>query len=109
MRNGKMPKSGDVILTRIQFTDSYEVKTRPGLILFEECGNFVVAGITSNNKMKGIPLSKKEGAIKDSVIKLNYIFSVSSDMISKVLFSLSIEKKKIVYLELIKKIELLNK
>ena len=51
--------------------------------------------------MKGIPLTKKEGAVKDSVIKLNYIFTVSKMMIEKVLFSLSIEKKKRVFDELV--------
>lgn len=99
-----MPKSGDVVLTKIQFTDTFEVKTRPALVLFEEFDNVVVAGITSNLEMKGIPLSKAEGAVKDSVIKLNYIFTISSSMIEKTLFSLSKEKKKKVFEELNKKL-----
>ena len=74
---------------------------RAALILFEEFDNFVVAGITSNLEMKGIPLTKKEGAVKDSVIKLNYIFTVSRMMIEKALFSLSTEKKKRVFDELV--------
>ena len=53
-----MPKFGDVILAEIQFTDTYEIKKRPAVVLFEEYGNVVVAGITSNTEMKGIPLSK---------------------------------------------------
>ena len=61
----------------MQFTDTAEVKTRPAVVLFEELGNVVIAGITSNLKMKGIPLTKSEGAIKESVIKLNYIFTIS--------------------------------
>ncbi len=92
-----MPSSGDVILTKIQFTDTFEIKKRPALILFEEFDNFVVAGITSNKNMQGISLTKKEGAIKDSVIKLNYIFTIASKMIEKQLFSLSKEKKQEVY------------
>ncbi|MEK6868226.1 MAG: hypothetical protein AABX98_05390, partial [Nanoarchaeota archaeon] len=52
-------------------------------------------GITSNTDMKGIPLTKKEGAMKESVIKLNYIFTISEHMVSKYLFSLTPEKKKI--------------
>ena len=99
-----MPKSGDVVLAKMQFTDTFEVKTRPALILFEEFDNVVVAGITSNQNMQGISLTKKEGAIKDSVIKLNYIFTISKMMIEKSLFSLSAEKKKMVYAELIKKL-----
>ena len=104
-----MPKSGDVIITQIQFTDSFEIKKRPALVLFEEFDNVVVAGITSNLEMKGIPLLKKEGAIKDSVIKLNYIFTISKVMISKTLFHLSKEKKKIVFNELTKRLDDLNK
>ena len=104
MGRGIMPKAGDVILTNVQFTDTFEVKKRPALILFEEYDNVVVAGITSNLEMKGIPLTRKEGAVKDSVIKLNYIFTVSRVMIEKILFSLSGEKKKRVYDELIQRL-----
>ena len=92
-----MSKSGDVILAKVQFTDTFEVKTRPAMVLFEEFDNIVVAGITSNLQMKGIPLTKKEGAIKESVIKINYIFTISKMMIEKELFSLTREKKKKVY------------
>lgn len=99
-----MYKLGTVILAEIQFADSPEVKTRPAVILFEEYGNVVVTGITSNLKMGGIPLSKKDGAIKDSVIKLNYIFTISSMMIKKVLFSLPDEKKKMIISEFIKRL-----
>ena len=104
-----MFKPGDVIITQIQFTDSFEIKKRPALVLFEELDNVVVAGITSNIEMKGIPLSKAEGAVKDSVIKLNYIFTVSKAMISKTLFHLKKEKKKMVFNELIKRLDELNK
>lgn len=55
--------------------------------------------------MKGIPLTKKEGAIKDSVIKLNYIFTISKMMIKKTLFSLSKEKKKSVFDKLTNKLK----
>jgi mRNA interferase MazF len=109
MRHGKMPKSGDVVIAQIQFTDTFEIKKRPALVLFEELDNVVVAGITSNLEMKGIPLSKAEGAVKDSVIKLNYIFTISKVMISKTLFHLNKEKKKMVYNELVKRLEDLSK
>ena len=108
MRPGKMFNSGDVILTKLQFTDTFEIKIRPALVLFEEFGNLVLAGITSNTNMQGIPLTKDEGAIKESVIKLNYIFTVSKLMIEKSLFTLSKEKKKLVFNELIKNINALN-
>ena len=100
-----MHKLGDVILAEVQFTDTFEVKIRPVVVLFEEYGNIVVAGVTSNTEMKGVPLLKKEGAIKDSIIKLNYIFTISEKMVKKSLFSLSVEKKKIVVNELLKKLE----
>jgi mRNA interferase MazF len=104
-----MLRSGDVIVAQIQFTDTFEIKKRPALVLFEEFDNVVVAGITSNLEMKGIPLLKKEGAVKDSVIKLNYIFTISKAMISKTLFHLSKEKKRIIFDELTKRLDDLNK
>ncbi|MBI2004301.1 type II toxin-antitoxin system PemK/MazF family toxin [Candidatus Pacearchaeota archaeon] len=64
---------GQIILAEVQYTDTFEIKVRPVLVLFEEQGNVVVAGLTSNLKMKGILITKKEGLPKDSVIKLNYI------------------------------------
>ena len=99
-----MPRFGDVILAEIQFTDTFEIKKRPAVVLFEEYGNVVVAGITSNTEMKGIPLSKKEGAIKESIIKLNYIFTISEKMIKKTLFSIAPEKKKLIVSELVNKL-----
>ncbi len=99
-----MPKFGDVVLAQVQFVDTFEVKKRPALVLFEEYGNVVVAGITSNLEMKGIPLLKKEGAIKDSIVKLNYIFTISERMIEKTLFSLTSLKKKIIVSEFIKRL-----
>lgn len=108
MRHGKMLRSGDVVLAQMQFTDTFEIKKRPAIILFEEFDNFVVAGITSNQQMKGIPLTKEEGAVKNSVIKLNYIFTISKAMIVKTLFHLSTEKKQMVYQELLHRLDQLN-
>ena len=104
-----MPNAGDVVLTNVQFTDTFEIKKRPALVLFEEFDNIVVAGITSNLEMKGISLTKKEGAIKESVIKTNYIFTVSNGLIEKSLFSLSKEKKKQVFDKLVEKLNGLNR
>ena len=100
-----MLKAGDVVLARIQYTDTFETKIRPAVVLFEEMGNIVVAGITSNLEMKGITLTKKEGAIKESIIKVNYIFTISEKMIKKNLFHLSKEKKQILVNELIKRLK----
>tara|TARA_Y100000310_G_scaffold230701_1_gene233190 strand:+ start:315 stop:620 length:306 start_codon:yes stop_codon:yes gene_type:complete len=97
-----MYKLGDVILAHLQFVDTFEIKTRPAVVLFEKQGNIVVAGVTSNTAMKGIPITKKEGAIKDSLIKLNYVFTISEKMIKKNLFFLSSNKKKILIEKFIK-------
>ena len=99
-----MPDFGDVILAQIQFVDTLEIKKRPALVLFEEYGNVIVAGITSNLEMEGIPLTKKEGAVKDGIIKLNYIFTINDKMIKKALFSINDEKKKIIVSEFIKRL-----
>ena len=100
-----MPKPGDLIVATVQFTDTADVKTRPAVVLFEELGNVVIAGVTRNLKMKGIPLTKSEGAIKDSVIKLNYIFTISNEMVSKVILHLSKEKKRLIFEELSKRLD----
>ena len=104
-----MFEPGDVILAFVPFADSTQAKQRPAVVLFEEFGNIVVAGITSNMKMKGIPLTAKEGAVVDSVIKLNYVFTISSEMVSKRLFSLSAEKKKAVFEGLLSRLRPLSK
>ena len=100
-----MHRFGEIILSKVQYTDTFEIKKRPGLVLFEEKGNIVVLGITSNLKMEGVPLTKKEGAMKDSVIKLNYIFTVSGKMIKKSLFTISQEKKKLIVDELMERLK----
>ena len=99
-----MHSFGEVVLASVQFTDTFEIKRRPALVLFEERGNVIVAGITSNLEMEGISLLKKEGALKDSIIKLNYIFTISEKMIKKVLFSITNKKKALVRMEFINKL-----
>ena len=103
MRFGKGYNFGDVIVAEVQFTDTFEVKKRPAVVLFEEFGNVIAAVITSSPHMKGIPLTKKEGLKADSVIKLNYIFTISEKMVERTLFSISKEKKEIIKNELIKR------
>jgi len=100
-----MHSFGDVVLSKIQFSDTFEVKRRPVLVLFKEHGNIVVAGITSNLDMKGIKLTKKEGAMKESIIKLNYIFTISEEMVEKFLFKVPKGKKESIKRELFNKFE----
>ncbi len=99
-----MPKTGDVIVARMQFVDSEGFKVRPALVLFEELGNIIIAGITTNMQMKGIHISTKEGAAQDSIIKLNYIFTITNEAILKTVFHLSSEKKHLVFDELSKRL-----
>jgi mRNA interferase MazF len=95
---------GDVLLAEVQYTDTFEIKTRPALVLFEDHGNIVVAGITSNLNMKGISISKEEGLPKESIIKLNYIFTISEKMIKRFLIQISKEKRELVRKEIIRKL-----
>src|SRR3990167_8820596 len=103
MKFGRQFNFGDVIIAEVQFSETFEIKRRPAVVLFEEYGNVVSAAITSNPEMKGIPLTKKEGMKVDSIIKLNYIFTISEQMVEKILFSISKEKKDIIKSELMRK------
>ncbi len=99
-----MYEFGDVVLTKITFTDQSIVRKRPAPVLFEEHDNIIVAGITSNLKMQGISLSVDEGAVKESIIKTNYLFTVGKSIIARKLFKLKMEKKKTVCEEIKDKI-----
>ena len=104
-----MHNAGEVVLAQVQFTDTFEVKKRPAVVLFEEFGNIIVAGITSNTEIKGITLTKKDGAIKESVIKTNYIFTLTEKAIEKKLFDLPEKKKHELHKELLGKLSELGK
>lgn len=105
MRSGKRYNFGQVVLAEMQFTDSQETKTRPVLVLFEEYGNVIVVGITSNPNMKGISITREEGLAFNSIIKMNYIMTITEDMIKKTLLVLSEQKKDKVKSELLKRIK----
>ncbi len=70
--------------------------------------NLVVAGITSNPNMREISLTKKDEAIKKSVIKTNYVFTITKKAVSKKLFKLNKKKKSLRFNELNKRIEQLK-
>jgi mRNA interferase MazF len=95
-----MYESGDIVLVTMQFTDTFAVKTRPALVLYNELGNIIVAGITSNRSMQGISLAAEDGLVKESVIKMNYIFTVSTNLVKKKLGVLSQKKRVLVHNEL---------
>jgi mRNA interferase MazF len=102
-----MFKAGDVVLAFVPFVDSLQIKRRPAVVLFEEMGNVVVAGITSNAAMKGIPFLKSDGAAVDSIIKPNYLFTIPESQIQKRLMGLSPEKRKQVFDALSKRLSAL--
>lgn len=56
-------------------------------------------------QMKGITISTKEGAAQDSIIKLNYIFTIANEAIIKTVFHLSANEKKLVFEELSKRLD----
>ena len=58
--------------------------------------------------MEGILLSKEKGAVKVSIIRLNYIFTISKAMILKTLFHLSSAKKQMIYQELLNQLNQLK-
>ena len=93
-------KAGEVVLMDIPFIDNSSSKLRPAFILFSDFENVVVIGVTSNPKMHGILLTKKDGLIKDSVLKLNYIFTLPKDAIIQKICYLCYNKRKEIYLEL---------
>jgi mRNA-degrading endonuclease toxin of MazEF toxin-antitoxin module len=104
MNSGKIYKAGDIILARLKFVDSEEYKVRPAVILFVEFNNYIIAGITSNLNMKGIKLTKVDGMLKESIIKLNYIFTIPKERISKKILELGESKRNILHIELNKRI-----
>lgn len=97
MNFGKMYNSGDVILANISFVDSLKSKKRPAVILFQDYNNIIVAAITSNLSMDGVSLSIEDGMLKESVVKINYIFTITQEQIDKKLLELSLNKKKEIY------------
>ena len=108
MNSGIQYKSGDVFLASVQFTDTFEIKKRPVVVLFSEFDNVVVAGITSNLSMKGVLVDIVDGLKKPSVIKLNYIFTLSSSLLKKCLCSLSKLKQQEIYFALLDKLHFLS-
>ncbi len=91
-----------MILARVKFTDSGNSKICLALILFEEFGNVIIAGIMTNTRMSGIGMLKKQGAAQDIVIRLNYIFTITNPAILKTVFLLSTEKRNLFFDDLAK-------
>lgn len=55
--------------------------------------------------MKRIPIFKSEGAVQDSIIKLNYLFTITNDVVLKTVFHLSVENKRMILKDIMKKLE----
>ena len=93
MNSGTNFKSGDIVLVNVHFTDHLEIKKRPALILYIIGNTAVIAGITSNTRSRGILITEKEGMAKDSVLKLNNVFSVDLKNLDKKYMTLNKEKR----------------
>ncbi|HRS42344.1 MAG TPA: type II toxin-antitoxin system PemK/MazF family toxin [Candidatus Diapherotrites archaeon] len=93
-------KVGQVVLIDFPFIDNTSSKVRPALVLFSEYGNIILAAITSNKKASGIKLTKADGLLYDSTIKLNAIFTLPKEMIIMHICDLNQAKRKEVYLKL---------
>ena len=102
-----MPKAGDVVITRIRSADYEGSKIRPALVLFDEPGDIVIVGISTNLKMERIPIIMSGGTAQDNVIKPNYFFT-NGNTIIKTVFYLNKAKNYVVIKELRKKLESLN-
>jgi len=83
-----------------------EIQTREVLKEIVSNPKIRIFKLSNDPAFYGVPLTKKEGAIKDSVIKLNYIFTISEKMVKKSLFNLSKEKKKILFDEITKRLRI---
>ena len=91
--DGNMPEPCDVVITRVKFTDYDDSKISPILILLEGWGGVVLAWITTNRRMNGIIISRSYEAAQDSVIKLNYIFTITNEAIIETVFHLDLKKE----------------
>lgn len=93
-------KAGQVVLIDFPFIDNSSSKVRPAVVLFSDYDNIILAAITSNLNAQGIKLTKEDGLFKDSVIKLNYIFTLPKDLIIMHISNLNTDKRKEIYLKL---------
>ena len=102
MKNGKRLKMynfGDVILASVQFTNTFEIKKRPALVLADLEGNDVVlCQITSEARFDKDSLKLKASDFKKgklsvvSMIRPNKLFTADISTIHYKVGSLKIEK-----------------
>lgn len=101
MKHGKTYEFGEIVLASVSFPNGTGIKQRPVLILFQKRKNIIVTGITSNLSREGVLIKKEEGLDKDSIVRLDYIFTIDDSNIKKKLITISESKKK----EICKKLE----
>jgi len=95
-------KAGQVVLIDTPFTNPPGHKLRPALIISILRDDVIILPITSNLNANGVLITKKDGAVEDSIIKLNNIFTIYYSEVKHIFFELNKEKKREVYTELIK-------
>ena len=95
--SGTTYNPGDVLLASLPYSDIVGFKFRPAVVLFEFRGNIIVAPITSNPNMVGIPVGISDGLRKESTIKFNSIFTITTKHTSGKVSSLSRVKRKLLF------------
>ena len=98
-------KAGDVVLVGVETLHATEIKKRPVLVLYDKDCNVIAAAVTKNKKIKGLSLSKGDGATINCKLSLQYIFTFSKNAVVKKLFSIKANKKKEIYKKVKKKLK----
>lgn len=98
-------KAGDVVLVGIASLENNQVKKRPVFVLYNKGNNIIAAALSRNKNMKGISLSKKDGATINCQLSLQYIFTFSQNAVIKKLFTVNLSRRKEIYRKIKKKLK----
>ncbi len=101
-------KPGDIVLIATEGSKNKGIRKRPAFVIYANDDTLIACGVSRSKKLKGIPLTSKDGAIKNCKIFLHYMFTISPDIIVKKLFSITGSKKREIYKKLKQKIQLLR-
>ena len=74
-------------------------------MIYNKGNNIIAAAVTRNKRVKGIEVSKNDGAVMNCKISLRYIFTFSQNAVLKKLFSVKNNKKKDIYKKIKKKLK----
>ncbi|MHA1733388.1 MAG: type II toxin-antitoxin system PemK/MazF family toxin [Promethearchaeota archaeon] len=99
------PASGDIVLVEVPFPDRTGSKRRPFLVVQVSGNNVVGLAITSQLRQgpRGVLITKEEGILKDSVILLDYAFTIDRSSIEGELLRCPRTLRAAVFCELVAK------